>query len=137
MKIRRISVAGHHMITNNDSTPGFSGMDNPLVSIALLFNVKVTSWVNVIGHERQQKGKIRFIFLTVHHIITTNHITPTFSGIENPLVPSLFRFKAKFTHWINDIGHGSNQNVNILCHSLFLFSRFKAKVTHWVEVKQQ
>ena len=47
VKMRHI---GHHMKTNNGSTPRFSGTGNALVALFLSFKVKVTPWINVIGH---------------------------------------------------------------------------------------
>ena len=50
MKMRHISVTSHHMKTNNGSTPRFLGTGNALVALFLSFKVKVTPWINVIGH---------------------------------------------------------------------------------------
>ena len=50
VKMRHISVTNHHMKTNNRSIPGFSGKENVLVALFLSFKVKVTIWINVIGH---------------------------------------------------------------------------------------
>ena len=45
-----ISVTSHHMKTNTGSTPRFSGTGNVLVALFLSYKVKVTPWINVIGH---------------------------------------------------------------------------------------
>ena len=50
VKMRHISVTSHHMKTNNGSTHMFSGTGNALVALFLSFKVKVTPWINVIGH---------------------------------------------------------------------------------------
>ena len=50
VKMRHILVTSHHMQTNNGSTPRFSGTRNALVALFLTFKVKVTPWINVMGH---------------------------------------------------------------------------------------
>ena len=50
VKMRNISVTSYHIKTNNGSTPRFSGTGNALVSLFLSSKVKVTPWINVIGH---------------------------------------------------------------------------------------
>ena len=50
VKMRHISVTSHYMKTNKGSTPRFLGMWNALVTLFLSFKVKVTPWINVIGH---------------------------------------------------------------------------------------
>ena len=56
VKMRHISVASRHMKTSKGSTPRFSGTGNALVALFLSFKVKVTPWINVIGH-RSATGK--------------------------------------------------------------------------------
>ena len=53
----------------------------------LCFKVKVTPWVNVIGHVSHQKVKICHISVICNHIITINGSTPRFLGTGNPFVP--------------------------------------------------
>ena len=50
VKMRHISVTSHHIKKNNGSTHRFSGTGNALVALFLSFKVKVTPWINVIGH---------------------------------------------------------------------------------------
>ena len=50
VKMSHISVTSHHMKTNNGSTHRFSGTGNAMVALFLSLKVKVTPWINVIGH---------------------------------------------------------------------------------------
>ena len=50
VKLRQISVTSHHMKTTNGSTSRFLVTGNTLVALFLSFKVKVTLWINVIGH---------------------------------------------------------------------------------------
>ena len=107
VKIRHISVTSHHMKTNNGSTPRFLGTGNALMALFLYFQVKVTSWVNVIGHVRHQKVKICHISVTSCDIKPNKGSPPTFSGTGKPLVSLFLCFKVKVTPWVNVIGHMS------------------------------
>ena len=87
LKICHISVTCPDIKPINGSLPTFSGMGKPLVPLFLCFKVKVTPWVNVIGHVSHHKVKICHISVPCNHITTINGSTPRFYGMGNSLVP--------------------------------------------------
>ena len=93
MKICYISVTCPDIKPSYGSTPTFSGTGTPLVPLFLCFKVKVTPWVNAIGHVSHQKIKICHISVPCNHIITIYGSTPRFSGMGNPLVPLVLWLK--------------------------------------------
>ena len=54
----------------------FSGMDNPFVPLFLSFKVKVTHWVNIIGHVSHQKVKICHISVYISVASVVPHFPP-------------------------------------------------------------
>ena len=79
MKICHISVTCPDIKPNNGFTLTFSGTGKMSVPLFLCVKVKVTPWVNVIGHVSHKKVKICHISVPCNRIITIiNGSTPRF-----------------------------------------------------------
>ena len=110
-----ISVISHHMKTNNCSTHRFSGTGNALVALFLLFKVKVTPWINVIGHYQPPASENMPYLSDLSWYKTKLWLYTYVFGYGKPLVPLFLCFKVKVTPWVKVIGHVSHQKVKI-CH---------------------
>ena len=107
VKMRHISVASHHMKTNNGSTSRFSGTGNTLGYYFCHSRSRSHpgSMSKVIVSHQQKK--ICHISVTSPDIKPNNGSTPTFSGTGKPLVPLFLCFKVNVTPWVNGIGYVS------------------------------